>query len=233
MICRGCSVALLWEKRIERDGYPSQPHLKWMWETEVVGNHAICMGRCDCRHEGFMGIVGPPSAPLYHGGIGGLQPGAVLSAPVDSGWLRAQTCMTEVGLAERNKVWLVFKESYKPGRVYCTRVLSLALRHAAGVSNWNLVTGASQAFERYGSVYRVKPLGPLFPDIGNAREHCCLTIHDERDQCAFFAQKLIVTEVVVPVVKAKHQNFILNRLDQAYSLWHEANGGVHWWQRNQ
>lgn len=173
--------------------------------------------------------------PLYHGGLGGLEVGCILDPPTKTGFLRPQSAMEQAGIKKQNELWLVFKSSYRNDRVYCTTVLDLAMRHAAGVTNWFQATHATERYAEYGAVYQVSPIGTVGVDwgFGLGDEHCCLTDHPLHIPCAYSADRLLITKVIYPVIKSEHAPAMMDVLRSSYSHWKKVSGGVDWWNEHQ
>jgi hypothetical protein len=210
--------------------------------------HLDCEGRCSCLHESFQ--ANTPEI-LYHGGRGGLKPGDVLLPPVETGFLRPQEMIDQIGLRDAYEDLLLWKPSYRSDLVYATTSLRLALDHAAGWGNFITACGATEVFGEFGSLYEVEADGPLYPDLGLGDAHCCGLPHEDvANWCSFRSNRFIVKSLVHRhVYPAKHlrdswrHNVLLSKitapvsttrmireLKDAYALWKEQHNGIDFWQ---
>src|ERR1700733_1029578 len=100
IICDSCG---------EADTFPPE-------RIDAIRNlHLHCTGYCSCLHEGFRAHT---PETLYHGGRSGLKPGDVLLSPAETGYLRPQECIEQIGLRDAYEDLLTFKSSYRSDLVY-------------------------------------------------------------------------------------------------------------------
>jgi hypothetical protein len=200
--------------------------------------------------------VNAVSTVFFHGGRAGLKAGDRILPPSQTGFVRAQQVMREIGWRAplgphdredpgvRARWWKTYaledRPGYSPERVYVTSNLALARDHAAGAANWGQITGIPDP-GRPAGLPGDAPVGHVYEVAGDfvpeydfwPSGRCCCTRHGTERTCIYQAGGAVVVRPVYEVQAARTMTWRLVSagLHAGYERWREEVSGRDWWDR--